>query len=228
MKSKINGIFLTVMFSAMLTACLHADKDDRSETSASYTAAALGASLTAADSAEQTSAPAETESSTISETTVQTEDTTVTENTELPFEDTVQNAYQRLMNSFETENGIVYPDDFAGVYSFAGTLFVAVTVPEPAADYMDILGSYTCIRFRTASRSYNELEKAAESAAELLDERFEVSEYYVDAPSNKAAVVIKNEDPKSAQNYLKSLSGLDFTLDEVAISMADREETVIS
>lgn len=232
MKNEIYGIIPALIFSAMLTACLYKDKNaadvSRETTGTAYTTVTLGTSLTSVTRPKQTSVSAKTETALSSELTVSTDETTAVTETEFPFEDTIENAYRRLMLSFDTENGTVYPDDFAGVYSFAGTLFVSLTVPEPPAAYTDILDGYTCVRFRSASRSYNELEKAAASAAELLEERFGVAEYYVDAPSNKAAVVIINEDPKSAQNYLKSLSGLDFTLDEIAISMADPEETAVS
>lgn len=164
-----------------------------------------------------------------SETTVTTTETTAETTTvftqrNVPFEDTVQNAYERLMASFETESGIVYPDDYGGVYSYAGTLFVNITENEPPESYTSVLGDYTCVRYETVERSFNRLTEISLEAKELLDEEFGVDEYFVDVPDNTAAVTIRNEDPKKAQNFLKTVETKSFTLDELSISMAETED----
>ncbi len=164
-----------------------------------------------------------------SETTVTTAETTTETTTvftqrEIPFEDTVQNAYERLMASFETESGIVYPDDYGGVYSYAGTLFVNITENEPPESYTSVLGDYTCVRYETVERSFNRLTEISLEAKELLDEEFGVDEYFVDVPDNTAAVTIRNEDPKKAQNFLKTVETKSFTLDELSISMAETDD----
>ena len=167
----------------------------------------------------------ETVTETSSETTVTTtEITTEATTADIPFEDTVQNAYQRLMASFETESGIVYPDDYGGVYSYAGTLFVNITENEPPESYTSVLGDYTCVRYETVERSFNRLTEISLEAKELLDEEFGVDEYFVDVPDNTAAVTIRNEDPKKAQNFLKTVETKSFTLDELSISMAETDD----
>ena len=167
----------------------------------------------------------ETVTETSSETTVTTtEITTEATTADIPFEDTVQNAYERLMASFETESGIVYPDDYGGVYSYAGTLFVNITENEPPESYTSVLGDYTCVRYETVERSFNRLTEISLEAKELLDEEFGVDEYFVDVPDNTAAVTIRNEDPKKAQNFLKTVETKSFTLDELSISMAETDD----
>ena len=171
----------------------------------------------------------ETVTETSSETTVTTTETTAETTTvftqrNVPFEDTVQNAYERLMASFETESGIVYPDDYGGVYSYAGTLFVNITESEPPESYTSVLGDYTCVRYETVERSFNRLTEISLEAKELLDEEFGVDEYFVDVPDNTAAVTIRNEDPKKAQNFLKTVETKSFTLDELSISMAETDD----
>ena len=167
----------------------------------------------------------ETVMETSSETTVTTtEATTEATTADIPFEDTVQNAYERLMASFETESGIVYPDDYGGVYSYAGTLFVNITESEPPESYTSVLGDYTCVRYETVERSFNRLTEISLEAKELLDEEFGVDEYFVDVPDNTAAVTIRNEDPKKAQNFLKTVETKSFTLDELSISMAETDD----
>lgn len=167
----------------------------------------------------------ETVTETSSETTVTTtEATTEATTADIPFEDTVQNAYERLMASFETESGIVYPDDYGGVYSYAGTLFVNITESEPPESYTSVLGDYTCVRYETVERSFNRLTEISLEAKALLDEEFGVDEYFVDVPDNTAAVTIRNEDPKKAQNFLKTVETKSFTLDELSISMAETDD----
>lgn len=167
----------------------------------------------------------ETVTETSSETTETTTETTTEATTaDIPFEDTVQNAYERLMASFETESGIVYPDDYGGVYSYAGTLFVNITESEPPESYTSVLGDYTCVRYETVEHSFNRLTEISLEAKELLDEEFGVDEYFVDVPDNTAAVTIRNEDPKKAQNFLKTVETKSFTLDELSISMAETDD----
>ncbi|MCI7232437.1 MAG: hypothetical protein MR546_00775 [Oscillospiraceae bacterium] len=167
----------------------------------------------------------ETVTETSSETTVTTTETATEASTaDIPFEDTVQNAYERLMASFETESGIVYPDDYGGVYSYAGTLFVNITENEPPESYTSVLGDYTCVRYETVERSFNRLTEISLEAKELLDEEFGVDEYFVDVPDNTAAVTIRNEDPKKAQNFLKTVETKSFALDELSISMAETDD----
>ena len=48
--------------------------------------------------------------------------------------------------------------------------------------------------------------------------------FRIDVPNNRAAVSITNGDPRSAQDYIKTLEDVGFTLNEVEISMADTEE----
>ena len=43
-------------------------------------------------------------------------------------------------------------------------------------------------------------------------------------PENTAAVTIRNEDPKKAQNFLKTVTDKSCALDELSISMAEPEE----
>ncbi len=168
---------------------------------------------------------AETVTEASSETTVTTtEATTEATTTDIPFEDTVQNAYEHLMASFETESGIVYPDDYGGVYSYAGTLFVNITESEPPESYTSVLGDYTCVRYETVERSFNRLTEISLEAKALLDEEFGVDEYFVDVPDNTAAVTIRNDDPKKAQNFLKTVETKSFTLDELSISMAETDD----
>ena len=58
----------------------------------------------------------------------------------------------------------------------------------------------------------------------VLDPDFGVKEVFIDVPNNRAAVSITNGDPRSAQDYIKTLEDVGFTLNEVEISMADTEE----
>ena len=217
MKEKRNDngmkkIAAALICAAFLTACV-SDGDSAVTDETVSEAPVLGDSFT------------ETVTETSSETTVTTTETTTEATTaDIPFEDTVQNAYERLMASFETESGIVYPDDYGGVYSYAGTLFVNITENEPPESYTSVLGDYTCVRFETVERSFNRLTEISLEAKELLDEEFGVDEYFVDVPDNTAAVTIRNEDPKKAQNFLKTVETKSFTLDELSISMAETDD----
>lgn len=170
----------------------------------------------------ETEASAETTAVSTSDTTAITTTETTTMTTELPFEDTPANAYARLTQSFKQPDGNeIAPDDYAGVYSYFGTLYVAITTDEPSEYYTSLLSDYTCIRYTTVNRSFNELTYVCERAAELLEPEFGVAEYYIDVPSNKAAVAIIDGDPKTAQNYLKTLDSVDFELHDLEIIMAD-------
>lgn len=217
MKEKRNDngmkkIAAALICAAFLTACVSGGDSAVTDETVSE-APVLGDSFT------------ETVTETSSETTVTTtEATTEATTADIPFEDTVQNAYERLMASFETESGIVYPDDYGGVYSYAGTLFVNITESEPPESYTSVLGDYTCVRYETVERSFNRLTEISLEAKELLDEEFGVDEYFVDVPDNTAAVTIRNEDPKKAQNFLKTVETKSFTLDELSISMAETDD----
>lgn len=217
MKEKRNDngmkkIAAALICAAFLTACVSGGDSAVTDETVSE-APVLGDSFT------------ETVTETSSETTVTTTETTTEATTaDIPFEDTVQNAYERLMASFETESGIVYPDDYGGVYSYAGTLFVNITENEPPESYTSVLGDYTCVRYETVERSFNRLTEISLEAKELLDEEFGVDEYFVDVPDNTAAVTIRNEDPKKAQNFLKTVETKSFALDELSISMAETDD----
>lgn len=214
--NEMKKIAAALICAAFLTACVSGGDSAVTDETVSE-APVLGDSFT------------ETITETPSETTVTTTETTAETTTvfiqrNIPFEDTVQNAYERLMASFETESGIVYPDDYGGVYSYAGTLFVNITESEPTESYTSVLGDYTCVRYETVERSFNRLTEISLEAKELLDEEFGVDEYFVDVPDNTAAVTIRNEDPKKAQNFLKTVETKSFTLDELSISMAETED----
>ncbi len=221
MKEKRNDngmkkIAAALICAAFLTACVSGGDGAVTDETVSE-APVLGDSFTET----VTEASSET---TVTTTETTTETTTVFTQREIPFEDTVQNAYERLMASFETESGIVYPDDYGGVYSYAGTLFVNITENEPPESYTSVLGDYTCVRYETVERSFNRLTEISLEAKELLDEEFGVDEYFVDVPDNTAAVTIRNEDPKKAQNFLKTVETKSFTLDELSISMAETDD----
>lgn len=210
--NEMKKIAAALICAAFLTACVSGGDSAVTDETVSE-APVLGDSFT------------ETVTETSSETTVTTTETATEASTaDIPFEDTVQNAYQRLMASFETESGIVYPDDYGGVYSYAGTLFVNITENEPPESYTSVLGDYTCVRYETVERSFNRLTEISLEAKELLDEEFGVDEYFVDVPDNTAAVTIRNEDPKKAQNFLKTVETKSFTLDELSISMAETDD----
>lgn len=225
MKEKRNDngmkkIAAALICAAFLTACVSGGDGAVTDETVSE-APVLGDSF-AETVTEASSETTVTTTETTAETT--TETTTVFTQREIPFEDTVQNAYERLMASFETESGIVYPDDYGGVYSYAGTLFVNITENEPPESYTSVLGDYTCVRYETVERSFNRLTEISLEAKELLDEEFGVDEYFVDVPDNTAAVTIRNEDPKKAQNFLKTVETKSFTLDELSISMAETDD----
>lgn len=210
--NEMKKIAAALICAAFLTACVSGGDSAVTDETVSE-APVLGDSFT------------ETVTETSSETTVTTTETTTEATTaDIPFEDTVQNAYERLMASFETESGIVYPDDYGGVYSYAGTLFVNITENEPPESYTSVLGDYTCVRYETVERSFNRLTEISLEAKELLDEEFGVDEYFVDVPDNTAAVTIRNEDPKKAQNFLKTVETKSFALDELSISMAETDD----
>ncbi|WP_432651340.1 hypothetical protein [Huintestinicola sp.] len=206
-------IIAALMCAAFLTACAGSSPE--------VTEAPAAETALSETSEETTVTASETTAVTTAETTTET---TVFTQKEIPFEDTVQNAYERLLASFETEHGIVYPDDYGGVYSYAGTLFVNITENTPPESYTEVLGDYTCVRFETVKRSFNRLTEISLEAKALLDEQFGVEECFVDVPENTAAVTIRNEDPKKAQIFLKSVTDKSFTLDELSISMAEPEE----
>lgn len=184
------------------------------------------AAVTSETTAEETASETTTETTTVTttESTTTTETTTEFTQREVPFEDTAENAYERLLASFETEYGTVYPDDYGGVYSYAGILFVNITEQTPPESYTAALGEHTCVKYQTVKHSFNRLTEICLEAKELLDEEFGVEEYYVDVPGNTAAVTILNGDPKKAQNFLKTVTDKSFSLDELSISMAEPKE----
>lgn len=184
-----------------------------------YTAAAEST----ASSVTSTELSTQTTTETTTETTVTETESERSETTALPFEDTPENAYIRLNSAFEMEDGVLYPDDYSGSYSYAGTLFVAITTYNPSDFYRGILSDYTCVQYVTVSKSLNQLTDIGKRAAELLEPEFGVYEYYADVPSNKAAVSILSGDPKSAQNYLKTVTDLGFYLEDLEISMEQTE-----
>ncbi|MBQ7783247.1 MAG: hypothetical protein IJ368_04685 [Oscillospiraceae bacterium] len=223
---KIYRFIAPLMAAIMLTAC-----GDSQNTLGSSGSEETAVSADTAQISEQSSVTTVTTITTTSAaTTTATEittapptETTTETTTELPFEDTPDNAYRRLNMAFVSDKGTVYPDDYAGSYSFGRTLFVVITTASPSDFYKGLLSEYTCVKYKTAANSLNRLTEIAEKAAELLEPEFGVAEYYVDVPSNKAAVAIINKDPKSAQNYLKSVEDIGFTLGELEISMAETE-----
>ena len=213
-------IIAALMCAAFLTAC------GQSAPSETQTAAAPSES-TSEETTEQTITETTTVTTTEMTTTTTTETTTEFTQREVPFEDTAENAYERLMASFETQYGVVYPDDYGGVYSYAGKLFVNITESEPTESYTSVLGDHTCVRYQTVKHSFNRLTQICLEAKDLLDAEFGVDEFYVDVPGNTAAVTIINGDPKKAQSFLKTVENKSFTLDELSISMAEpKEETL--
>lgn len=201
-----------IMAALLLASCGNNTLGTSGETSYQTSSATLGTSDTV-----QT-----TETSAASE---ETAPQTTAAMPELEFEDTPQNAYTRLTMSFQTTGSTVYPDDYGGVYSYGKNLFVAITEKEPSEYYTDLLSQYTCVRYQTVAHSMNELTAIGEKAKEVLDPEFGVKEVFIDVPNNRAAVSITNGDPRSAQDFLKTLDDVGFTLNEVEISMAETEET---
>lgn len=217
---------MPLLLAAALAGCTAPSLSDETQTAAvSETETVSEAATEEASVTETTTTVSVTETTTSATTTETTTEETTTVTTELPFEDTPENAYSRLSMSFQTENGTVYPEDYGGVYSYGGTLYISITEYTPSEYYTDLLSEYSCVRYQKVTHSLNELSGIAKKAAELLDPEFAVMEYYVDVPSNKAAVSITEGDPKKAQNYLKTVADLGFTLNEVEISMADVPET---
>lgn len=220
-------ILFAALICVMLSGCAsdgQTPDDDVTQTPAAVTEGVTDAAnevpIETETTTSQTTTVTTTETTTETTTVTTTETTTVTE---LPFEDTPTNAYQRLYASFETDDGIVFPDDYAGTYSYFGKLYIAITEYQPSEAYTDILGDYTCVSYKTVRRSFNYLSEVSTKAAELLEPEFGVAEYFVDVPINKAAVAIKTGDPKAAQRYLKTIEDLGFTLDELEIVMAEAE-----
>lgn len=210
---------IPLLLTAALAGCT-APSAAETQTAAVTESEPVSEAVTAEDSVtESTTAASATET-----TTVTTTEETTAVTTELPFEDTPENAYSRLSMSFQTEKGTVYPEDYGGVYSYGGNLYVSITEYTPSEYYTALLSEYSCVRYQKVTHSLNELSDIAKKTAELLDPEFAVAEYYVDVPSNKAAVSITQGDPKKAQNYLKTVTDLGFTLNEVEISMANTAE----
>ncbi|MCM1578849.1 MAG: hypothetical protein NC078_08640 [Ruminococcus sp.] len=209
------------VLAAVLSAC-NAPQREQQETVPPVTVTKLSETEAETTTTIATAAPAVT--TTVTTTTVPETATAIT-TTELPFEDTPQNAYARLSASFLQEDGNeIAPDDYAGVYSYGGTLFVCTTSSTPGEYYTSLLGEYTCVEYKKMKHSLNELTAICQRAKEVLDPDFEVEEVYVDVPSNKAAVTIKKGDYVSARTYLLNTPDLGFTVDMIEVSMAETEE----
>lgn len=224
MRKKILCAALITAAGMLFAACTQPSDNGSSETSSPVTGETQSETVTE-ESTSETTTVTTTEATT---TTVTTTETTAITTEELPFEDTPENAYQRLLRSFVTPEGDeIAPDDYAGVYSYFGKLFVAITTSQPSEYYTSLLEEYTCVKYTTVKYSFNELTRVCESAQKLFsDSEFTVSSCYVDVPINKAAIEI-NGDPKKAQNYLKGLPELDFELSMLEIVIAE-EETQVS
>ena len=152
-----------------------------------------------------------TETETTAETTSDTTTEAVSETTETEyvpvypdFEDTPENAYERLTISFRDGKGNeTAPDDYAGAYSYFGKMYICITEKEPSSYYTDLLGEYTCISYKTVTHSFNELTEIARQASAELEGKYPVTDVFVDVPSNKAAVNIAEGDPKEIRTYLE-------------------------
>ncbi|MBR4224977.1 MAG: hypothetical protein IKR73_09220 [Oscillospiraceae bacterium] len=169
--------------------------------------------LVTTETETETSPPTET-------TTVTTTETTTEYVREYPeFEDTPENAYERLKIAFTHADGSeTAPDDYAGVYSYFGKMYVCITTDEPSYFYTKLLGDYTCLTYKTVTHSFNELTNAAKRAAELLSDNWKVKDYVVDVPSNKAQVVVAEGDPIEMRTYLKEKG---FTIDLIEITIEE-------
>lgn len=225
---KIHPFFLAVTLAVSLSACLYGEEPEETESipvtvthKSLYYTAETQTQVTPDETVSVTSSETGTTAETTSETVTESE---TEETAALPVEDTPENAYIRLNSAFDTPDGVVYPDDYSGSYSYAGTLFVAITTYNPGEFYKTILSDYSCVRYVTVSKSLNDLTDIGKRAAELLGPEFGVYEYFADVPSNKAAISILTGDPKSAQNFLKTVPDLGFYLEDLEISMAQAEE----
>ena len=219
---KIHRLFAAVVLSFALGGCSDSPSTAVTDAPVTVSSEETPAAESALNSSESIS---ESESISGSEIVTETENTTPAESetvtSELPFEDTPENAYERLMLSFvQPDGGEIAPDDYGGVYSMFDTLYVAITTDEPSEYYTALFDGYTCISYTTVAVSFNELSRICEEAALLLDPDFDVTDYYVDVPSNKASVVISQGDPKTAQNFLKTIEDPGFDLHDLEIVMA--------
>lgn len=217
-----------IITAALLTACTQAPTADPVNTPPTETtttsAAAITTKATTAETTPVTTTTVTAAEAATATTPPLTETTTVT-TTELPFEDTARNAYERLSLSFmQSDGNEAAPNDYAGAYAYGGTLFVCTTSRSPGEYYTSLLSGYTCVKYKTVRHSLNELTDICARAKELLDPDFSVAEVYVDVPSNKAAVTIRNGDYVSARTFLMNTPDLGFTLDMIEVSMADPEE----
>ena len=180
-------------------------------------------SVAADSTTAETTTVTTTETTTSSAIAPTTSETTVT-TTALPFEDTPENAFERLTGSFTQPDGSEKaPDTYAGMYSYFGKLYVCITTEEPEPYYTDLLGEYTCITYKTVNHSFNELSDVAEKVYDLIKNDFDVSYYYVDVPSNKAGIVLKSGDTKAVGDFLKEHEPLDFDRSEIVITVEGEE-----
>ena len=198
----ISAGMLLMMCIAALTACT-AQGGTASETTQTTTVAAT-----------ITEQQTETSTETTEVTTTEITEEITTEVSYPEFEDTPENAYERL-NTYFNSTGEGLPDTYAGSYSYFGKLYVCITTEEPP-DFCEILDGYTCTEYRRVSHSFNYLEQTADEAAYLVDNVFKVTDSYADVPSNKAVVVVENADPKDVRTYLETQQ-LSFELSELTI-----------
>lgn len=191
----------------MLTGCSmgsgNSGSSDTSTAAAAVSVTVPTDGTTAAVSAEEQTQ--ETEKADVTETV---------ETTDAPFEDTPERAYDTL-SAFLDSLDVKYPPDYAGAYGYFGKLYVCTTAAEPPSYYKDILGDYTCVSYRTVSHSLEYLENAAETAAKILSEKYIVTDYYADVPSNKAAVCLAGCDLTEARRYVMSQPDLPFSKNEM-------------
>ena len=215
---RINIITVSLL-AVLLTSCgagtgNTADTPAASESTSSETSAVTVPETAASSEEAAASVP----------TTVQTTVQTTVATTVLPFEDTPENAFERLTGSFMQPDGSEKaPDTYAGMYSYFGKLYVCITTEEPEPYYTDLLGEYTCITYKTVNHSFNELSDVAEKVYDLIKNDFDVSYYYVDVPSNKAGIVLKSGDTKAVGDFLKEHEPLDFDRSEIVITVEGEE-----
>ena len=224
---KIHRLFAAVVLSFALSGCSGSPSTavtDAPVTVSTEETPAAESSLISSESISESVSETEniSESEIVTETEILAPAESETVTSGLPFEDTPENAYERLMLSFvQPDGGEIAPDDYGGVYSMFDTLYVAITTDEPGEYYTALFDGYTCISYTTVAVSFNELSRICEEAALLLDPDFAVTDYYVDVPSNKASVVISQSDPKTAQNFLKTIEDPGFDLHNLEIVMAE-------
>ncbi len=210
-------VFMKRLFTAavmlLLCSCSGGGAPRDTETSvppASVTAPATETTTEESTVTEETAAPAET----------------VQESETVPFEDTPESAYSTLMTYITSLSA--YPDTYAGAYSYFGKLYVCLTAEEAPPEFTDLLDGYSCVAYRVVGHSLNYLDKVAEDASALVMEKYTVTEYYADVPSNKAVISVAGADLKEVREYLESLPELPFALNELTVVSSDESGGEIS